>query len=166
MGSHTMRTIASAYWYPQQKRKRIAGDRDRTGDLQIFSLTLSQLSYAGLLEVARTQYRSHSMQRLHSTRCISLRSQARSLPARFAYAISGHKYPAPAPHRHDFLTPRYHCVRLHNKRLLIVQLVSFVAVYFKWSAIYKNALAALFKVKAWLYSTHTLAHLAIYTRIF
>ena len=31
--------------------KKIAATRDRTGDLQIFSLTLSQLSYSGLVDI-------------------------------------------------------------------------------------------------------------------
>ena len=31
------------------KNKKIADSRDRTSDLQIFSLTLSQLSYTGML---------------------------------------------------------------------------------------------------------------------
>ena len=33
------------------QRQRTAETRDRTGDLQIFSLTLSQLSYRGLIPV-------------------------------------------------------------------------------------------------------------------
>ena len=32
-----------------QKKTKVAAARDRTGDLQIFSLTLSQLSYSGFL---------------------------------------------------------------------------------------------------------------------
>ena len=33
--------------FKKAKRKTVAETRDRTGDLQIFSLTLSQLSYRG-----------------------------------------------------------------------------------------------------------------------
>ena len=35
----------------EKKKKANAGSRDRTSDLQIFSLTLSQLSYTGMLEL-------------------------------------------------------------------------------------------------------------------
>ena len=42
--------IANRYAFTQQLQN--AETRDRTGDLQIFGLTLSQLSYRGLASVA------------------------------------------------------------------------------------------------------------------
>ena len=51
-GSNPVQIILDFYFFctkPKKKTKtiKIAATRDRTGDLQIFSLTLSQLSYSG-----------------------------------------------------------------------------------------------------------------------
>ena len=50
----TSRGATGYRWWQERKKKTDAATRDRTRDLQIFSLTLSQLSYSGERQVLRS----------------------------------------------------------------------------------------------------------------